>query len=204
MKSKDETIQKLTNDLSQLKNTFLKSENNDSSNIETILYHQGHEFDGIIKQLTLKARGNLHDKGIIEVTSNSINSNNHPKNLLTSDSKYYSAKNGVKNFWVLFNFKKFEIEISSYSIRSFDFPVGHIKNWVLEISNDGENFEEIDEHSNCEDLNQLLVTKTFSVKKNHFSRFVRFRHIGEFWSYKLQYFPGFNRIEFFGFLKAVQ
>ena len=70
------------------------------------------EFNGIIKYLTDKTGGNIHDNGTIEVTSNSIEGSNHPKNLLDT-CNYYGPEIKEANFWVCFDFKNMEIEITS-------------------------------------------------------------------------------------------
>ncbi|KAK8880655.1 positive regulation of cilium movement [Tritrichomonas musculus] len=166
-------------------------------------YNEGHEFEGIFNHLIFKTGGNIHDNGTIEVTTNSLYKPCHPRNLLElNNGKYYNAKSGEKNFWVCFDFKDKEIELSHYSIKSFDCDVAHIKNWVIEISNDCSNWEKIDEHSNCNDLNGRLISKTFKVKRNHFTRYCRFRHNGEFCEYQTNYYPGFSGIEFYGTLKT--
>ena len=46
-------------------------------------FTENNEFNGIIKYLTGKTGGNIHDNGTINVSSNSIYGNKgHPKNLL--------------------------------------------------------------------------------------------------------------------------
>ena len=153
--------------------------------------------------MTKKTGGNIHDNGTIEVTSNSIFKSNHPKKLLDFDkTNYYNAECGQTDFWICFDFKNIEIEIYSYSIKSFNANCCHLKNWVIEISNDQVNWEKIDEHLNCEDLNKSLITKTFQVNQNHFSRYCRLHHIGETSNYDSIRCPGFRCIEFYGKLKS--
>ena len=139
------------------------------------------------------------------MTSNSIYSeSDHPKNLLKFNNSDYLPKTGEKYFWVCFDFKNAEIEISNYTIKSYDSApdVGFIKNWVIEISNDGNTWKTIDTRTDCSDLKTSNSVKTFDVSKNFFARYCRFRHTGDFWGYAPGYVSGFKCIEFFGSLKS--
>lgn len=169
--------------------------------IKIFSYEKGKEFKGIINYLTKKTGGNIHDNHTIEITSNSIS--NHPKYLLDfNKNNCYMTQSSEKNAWICFDFKKMKIEISNYSIKSHSFDINstHIKNWIIEISDDGENWTKIDEHSNYDGLNGHYISKTFSVEPNEFSRFCRFRHTGEYYGYP-NWCLAFNSIEFYGRLK---
>ena len=74
---------------------------------------------------------------------------------------------------------------------------GFIKNWILEVSNDEKNWTEIDEHSNYDGLNGNNIIKTFNVKPNNFSRFVRIRQTGDYYGYP-NVFLVIKSIEFYG------
>ena len=77
-------------------------------------------FEGIIHYLTLKTNGNIHDNGTIEVTTNSIGNSKHPRYLLSDDPRNYLAKSGATDFWVCFDFKNIEFEISSYIAKKYN------------------------------------------------------------------------------------
>ena len=96
-----------------------------------------------------------------------------------------------------------EIEVTNYTIKSSHCSIGHLRSWVLEISNDNSNWKTIDEHKDDSSLNGPNLTRTFSTQKSKFSRYCRFRHTGEYWGYK----PSgtsieFNSLEFYGKLKT--
>lgn len=135
------------------------------------------------------------------MTSDSICSNDyHPKKLLDFNSKDdYAAVYCYEYPWICFDFKDMRIKISKYSIKSSKFSenTGHIKNWVIEISDDGKQWNEIDKHSNYSGLNGPNIIKTFNVIPNRFVRYCRFRHTGDFYTGNLE----FNSIEFYGLLK---
>lgn len=71
------------------------------------------EFIGIMRYLTDKAGGNIHDKGVIEITSNSYQGDgNHPKNLVDYQSinNMYASKD-QKDGHICFDFKDKQIQI---------------------------------------------------------------------------------------------
>lgn len=181
------------------------SKNENSFEIKKFEFNENKELDGIIKYLSDKTGGNPHDNGTIEVTSNSICSPScHPKNLLNSIKEDdYLPKSSELNAWVSFDFKNMEIQISKYSIKSSDFgqDYGHIKNWVIETSNNGKDWRKIDEHSDYSELNGPNLIKTFDVHSNRFSRYCRFRNTGEYWGIKEKWGIQFNSIEFYGSIK---
>lgn len=185
----------------KMKNESSKKEQQKS--ITTFVHQKGHEFSGIIASLTKIGGGNPHDKGLIEVTTNYYNSNSsyHPKNLLdfNNDNEFITYDSN-RDAWVCFDFKNREIEISNYTIKSStirDSNVGQIKNWVIEISSDGNDWTQIDQRLNNSELNGQGNFRTFDVSSNHFSRYCRFRHTGDYWGYP-NWCLIINSIEFYG------
>lgn len=74
-----------------------------------------------------------------------------------------------------------QIEISDYSVRAADSKktLGFMKNWFLEVSDDGVNWMTISEV-----LKGPNMASFFKVSEKKFSRFCRIRHTGEFWLYR--------------------
>ena len=186
------------------KSDNLKDRYKDKS-IKTFLHDTNNEFNGIFNYLTSKTGGNIHDNGTIEVTSNSIqyDASYHPKHLTClSQNNYFVNGSFSDEVWVCFDFKNMEIEITSYAIKSIQREKGcaHIKNWSIEISNDGEKWEKIDEHSNYAELNGPDIVKAFDVSPRIFARYCRFVHNNDYYG-NLDYNLGLNSIEFYGKLK---
>ena len=164
---------------------------------------KGQEFKGIINYLTEITGGNIHKNGTINLTSTEPTFNTTPEFLLDQTRDYHFNENDI----ICYDFKDMKIKISSYTIKSMDNPVGHIKNWVIEISDDNKSWTEIDSHSNDPTLNSPGKIATFDVKPNNFSRFCRFRHIGDYWQIKVGVVAGsirINSIEFYGQLKLLK
>lgn len=174
-------------------------------------YQEGKEFDGIMNYLTKETGGNIHDNGTIEITSNSINSDNisnHPKNLVDyQEDNLYCSKDAGEAI-ICFDFKDKMIQLTNYSIKSYNCGKNwsHLKNWVIEVSNNGNTWEEIDRHDDDKALNGENIIATFNITKpDGFYRFVRLRQTGPSWSkhstnHNLIVFPF---IEFYGKLKIL-
>ena len=75
-----------------------------------------HCFSGIIHHLTETCGGNVHDKGIVEVTASSA-------------SELDNLENYQQNSWLKYDFKEKKIHPTKYSIRS--------RHWAIEGSNSG-------------------------------------------------------------------
>ena len=176
-------------------------------------YQKGKEFDGIMHYLTYETGGNIHDNGTIEITSNSIADDNngfHPKYLVDYKCPtFYESKND-DDAYICFDFKDNQIKLLNYSIKSHKdgFNRGNLRNWVIEISNDSENWIEIDRHEDDPTLNRSNFIATFNIKqKVDFCRFVRLRQTGFSWhGYPNfgNYYIYFYFIEFFGIFRHPQ
>lgn len=155
------------------------------------------EFDGILSYLTKKTGGNIHDNGTIKITSNSIEGNNHPKNAVDYErNNIYHSKNQCDSYIVI-DFKDKSIQVSGYLIQSANEDSVHLKNWVIEVSENGRNWIEIDRQTNHSKLNGFNNKKLFYIKKPHrkFYKFLRLRETGESWN---QNYIGFTFIELYG------
>ena len=148
-------------------------------------YKKGREFEGIMCYLKRETGGNVHDNGTIEIKSSSIwSANFHPKNLVDyNKNNYYWSKNEQDAF-ILFDFKDREIQLKNYSIKSTSNPpnAAHIRNWKLEVSQDGELWTKVDEHNNDRTLRSQNAISTFNTKPTElFYRFIKLTQTGLSW-----------------------
>lgn len=207
-------------DTEEKKQMKLRYNNNGNDKYEGKIIHKehqsGNEFNGLLRYLSENSNGNIHDNGTVNITSNSIYDNNnicHPKNLVDYQnikSNYYYSKYDISDGYVCFDFKERRIQLSSYSIKTYlDGQNGrHLKNWVIEVSNDNTKWNTIDEHQNDSTLNGSRITATFNINKNsnnnnnnndkqsQFYRFIRLRQSGHNW--QNDYHMLFYCIEFYG------
>lgn len=171
-------------------------------------YDESKPLEGIIDYLTHEYEGNVHDKGIVNVTAKSVyhdsaGGNSQPKNVvdLGTDSEYYFQDNG-EEMWICYNFKSRRVIPTSYSVRSCrDNPGGcHLKSWVLEASNNGakNSWTEIDRHEDNYDLNSEFAIANFQIPRvpSECVKFIRLRQIGP--SHKGNYSVAFTSLEIFG------
>lgn len=186
------------------KQSKLAKEGRYEGNIIVLEYEEGKELNGIMRHLVNETGGNIHDNRTIEITSNSIYGDNYPKNLVdyqNEKNRYHSLDDGKA--FICFDFKDKTVNLTSYQIKSNWNSDGtyNPKNWVIEVSNDGKEFNEIDRHDNDLSLNKGSVISTYKIQKqsNNFYRFVRFRQTGES-TYAKSNYIWFVNIEFYGHL----
>lgn len=172
--------------------------------VQTFQFQPGNLFNGIIKHLTDITGGNIHRNGTIELTcEEKTSSDQPPENILDNNSKCFGARSGSQNYCIKFDFKSRLIEITGYAIKSYSFSSGHMKSWVLEMSKDGDKWEQIDQRQDDSSLNGSSRKSEFKIANpKGFSRYVRIRQTGEFWGYQSFISPGFSQIEFYGRLKT--
>lgn len=163
---------------------------------------EGHEFEGIMRYLTKKTGGNIHDNGTIQISCNSVRSSDFPRNLVDYENDNFYLSNNDEGIFLCFDFKDKKVQLSDYSLKSFNHQkngTGHLKSWVMEVSNDNENWEEVDRHSDDPTMNEPKKVATFKVSKklNGFYRFIRLRSTGYCWCPNTYYIYLYF-IEFFG------
>lgn len=212
--------QTLINDNQEIKRNIEKIDINTQSSITkinnalsngkyaiSIQYDKLKPFDGIINYFTQRKGGNVCDLGIINVTSKDYYSVYHPKYVvdLKSDS-VFESKN-TEDEWLCFDFGKNRIVPTSYTIKTYDDTIGwtsteavtgewNLKSWVIEVSNNGNNWIEIDRHENNYDLNHPNAFKNFTVNKKVECQYFRLRQIGP--NHKGYYYIVLKAFEIFG------
>jgi hypothetical protein len=126
--------------------------------------------EGIIHCLSERHGGNVHDKGIVTITSQSVWKDNPEfgaRNLadLTSGSQFCS-KDGPGQ-WICWDFPQKRVRLSHYTIRSQS-----LKSWVVEGSLDGEAWTELDRKTNSTDLYGGRLA-SFAISNSVECRFIR-------------------------------
>lgn len=163
-----------------------------------LLYESGKEFQGIVRHLTQKTGGNIHRNGTIEVCSNEYQSESEPWNLLDFDGNNYYCASSQWDVWICYDFKERKVKVTNYSINSIKQYTGHhLKSWVVEVSDDGNNWTQIDERKDCKKLNLTNLVATFDVKPNDYSRYVRLHNTAEPWGGNNLWF---SCLEFYGYI----
>jgi hypothetical protein len=125
--------------------------------------------EGIIAHLARKYGRNLHENGIVTVTTASPQTGDpmdSPENVLdlASTSAFYSAN--APGQWICFDFHEMKVTPTHYVIRSCctGFVNGNnLKSWVLEGSEDGESWVELDRRVKNRDLNAGGAIQAFAI-----------------------------------------
>jgi hypothetical protein len=134
-----------------------------------------------------KCGGDVHDKGLVEITASSVWNNNPrsaPGNAAGLESNSCFESKDTPDQWISWDFKALRIDPTHYSIRAsrwgscYFTQVGHLKSWAVEGSDDGASWTEIDRHENNSDFNSDLAVKTFAVSRSGSFRRIRLRQIG--------------------------
>lgn len=191
-KQTQEKLQQKENEISELKkiNQQIDQENKAQNNIndlnaiiKTFVYNPNDQFNGIISSFPISTR----EKDIlVDSSSKFVFGYGYPRNVL-KDGSFFKGSNDDDDFWLRFDFQNKLIEISSYTLYSTN-----IKNWNMEISNDGNTWEVIDYHS---DYTSSSVKTNFQVQKKKFVRFCRIHQTGPCSGNET---IRINRVEFFG------
>jgi hypothetical protein len=164
-------------------------------------YVEGYEFEGIIHALTAKCGGNVHEKGVVNITSSSVGCRESFK---VANHEWSFRWNGFwqsdneANSWICFDFKERRIALSHYTLKSGGSGDYHLVAWALEGSEDGANWTSLDAR-NTQELNGRYIVKIFGCSNKDSSklfRYLRLRQTAE--NSDGCHFMQLGGIEFFG------
>jgi hypothetical protein len=152
--------------------------------------------NGIICELTRKHCGNVHDKGIVLMTSKSV-SKGEVKNLVELASRSDFHSNDESGQWTMWEFRDSLIRPTHYTIRSSkdNYP----KSWSVEGSMDGECWTELDRRKNDSHLKEDLAVHSFEVRSPFECQFVRLTQTGK--NHNDSHILAFCSLEIFGGLE---
>jgi hypothetical protein len=149
-------------------------------------FHRASLLEGIIHYLNGRYGGNVHERGVVHVTASSecarIAPDGHDrssKNVVDFESHTDYCSQDSPNQWICLQFNLHHVTITHYSIRSFGHATfqAHPKSWVLEGSNDGKNWIELDRRTNDAQLNGQLMVVGYDVTNSALCCFIRLRQI---------------------------
>jgi hypothetical protein len=118
--------------------------------------------DGIIAYLTKKHGGNVHEKGIVRLTSKSVDDDPRSalKNLadLASTVRFWSKNEPDQ--WVCWDFQRMRVRPTHYTITGF-----YVRSWVLEGSNSGKSWTKLDRQTEIHDAEFGWFTASSRISK---------------------------------------
>ncbi|OHT10070.1 F5/8 type C domain containing protein [Tritrichomonas foetus] len=172
----DNICMRMKRDISQLENCehFL------NQRYQKFPFNPRDPMKGIFSYLTEKYNGNIHKNKIVVVTASS-EGGNKPFQVVNHKWCHYFFTKDEPNAWLCFDFGAQKVSLTDYTIKSAPYGPGacHMKNWVIEGSDDGKKWEVIDKRVNEMSLNAASVMKSFHVHRFPEYRFIRLRIIGE-------------------------
>jgi hypothetical protein len=141
-----------------------------SSRTVMLPYNESTPYNGIIASLTRCGGGNVHDRGLVNITTWRDNSSHPVKNVANlDDNSIYDAPGAwsTPNHWICFDFKSMEVTPTHYTIRSYGGGPNtwHLKSWEIRGSNDGKTWDTMDQRKDNMDLNNAYAEKTFTISK---------------------------------------
>jgi hypothetical protein len=167
--------------------------------VELCFLPEGNPLNGIISQIAREHVGNIHDLGIVTLTSKSQvdNPTYAIRNLVSLSDDWYFGSANEPGQWVCWDFHEMRVIPTSYTISG-----GFLKSWVIEGSIDGINWTLIDQRADNMTLFGLGSTASFTVRASPECRFVRLTQTAE--SNSGLDSLDFAGLEIFGTLKVVQ
>ncbi|KAK8898307.1 hypothetical protein M9Y10_000590 [Tritrichomonas musculus] len=164
-------------------------------------YKENEAVEGIFNYFQKKTNGKIEDE--INFTASSVCNNSYDPRYVASftDDKGFESNN-VPNSWICFDFKMNRVNLTHYTIRTYNMGPNnqHPKNWVIEGSNDLNDWEMIDEENNCPLLNGANIVHTFAVNNPiaEYFKYIRMRTTGKSW--QKDNFLAFKSFEIYGSL----
>jgi hypothetical protein len=126
--------------------------------------------EGIISYLTQEHSGNVHEKGIVTITSKSVGCDD-PAYALTNVANLTSGCHFISRTdpgqWVCWDFREMRVRPTHYSIYKW-----RLKSWVVEGSLDGKNWTEMDRKTDNQDFKDTWNTVSFALSPVE-CRFIR-------------------------------
>jgi hypothetical protein len=140
--------------------------------------------NGVIGGLRRFAGRNVHDEGIVEVTASSCHDESRfPPTILAyfpADAAFVSKDEPMS--WIGYHFNGgAKLRFRNYAVRSrFDgwANSNNLKDWVIEVSDDGENWTTVDTRVDNSDLNATNATKVFELATDAEGEYIRIRQTG--------------------------
>ena len=168
-------------------------------------YHDS-RLEGIIAYLTYEYDGNVHEKGVVRVSASSAWDDgegwySRPEFAADLGKGLGFRSADEEGNWICYDFKDRRVIPTSYSVRSMGDNYGeHLKSWVIEVSNDGSLWTEIDRRDNNYSLTNSYATVNFKIPKvpSEMFRFFRLRQTGK--NHRGSYEINITALEIFGTL----
>jgi hypothetical protein len=156
--------------------------------------NEANSLEGIISYLTREHGGNVHDKGIVTITSKSVHDDPSwaVRNVADLTSASWFCSRNEPGQWICWDFHEMRVRLTHYTVTT-----DWLKSWVVESSLDGEAWTEIDRKTDNVDFNRW-ETASFAVSKSAECGFIRLTQTGK--KHFGHDYLAIGAVEFFGTL----
>jgi hypothetical protein len=142
--------------------------------------------NGIIRYLQGSGVGNVYAQGLVDVTASSTDhtankGSNFPENVVDLETSACFTTGSAVTQWICLEFKRHHVKVSHYSIRTLGGQPGddHLKSWVVDGSQDGQNWIDLDQRCDNDQLNGSHAVASFEVTRSALCRYIRIRQVGK-------------------------
>jgi hypothetical protein len=138
-------------------------------------------WSGLICYLRERCGGNVHEKGIVDITCSSRDYHQCWEIVNYDWNSYFYTANSA-NSWIQFDFKDRSVSLSHYALKSDGQNCHHLLQWQLSGSNNGNEWTIVDER-NTQELNGNYVTKMYHCSAtssvSQYYRYIRLTQTGK-------------------------
>jgi hypothetical protein len=143
--------------------------------VDVITYGSA-KWSGILRHLKQICGGNVHQNGIVMITSSGDGSSCCYQ---VADEGWNGSwwSSGIQNSWISFDFKDRSVSPTHYTINSGNSGY-YLRNWDLEGSNDNSTWQQLDQQNGTSVLNGVSQIHTFTIPESSnlpFFRYIRLR-----------------------------
>jgi hypothetical protein len=171
--------------------------------VKEIHYEGVAPLKGILYELREIHGGNVHEKGIVAITSSGDYYNDYKPQRVADPVQpegHGWSSSRLPNSWICFDFGNHRLTVSSYTLRSDPLFSGrrdwHPLKWVIEGSDDGRDWTVIDKKDTHEMVGKGVIRNFMCPNNGQSFRMVRLRQTGPN-SYGSDFLV-VSRVEFFG------
>jgi hypothetical protein len=127
----------------------------------------------MISYLTTKHGGNVHEKGIVTLTSKSVGKESVQTVADFREGGLPFKSENEPGQWICWDFHEIRVHPTHYTIHG-----NYLKSWILEGSVNGEAWTPLDEKRSSQDLN-ARDSASFAVANSRYCRFIRLTQTGK-------------------------
>jgi hypothetical protein len=136
---------------------------------------------GLISHLSELCGGNVHEKGLVNITCSSTQKNQCWE-IVNYGWTGYIVTDSRPNSWIQFDFKDRVVSLTHYALKSHSGCVNFFVQWILQGSVDGNTWSVLDAQ-NTQNLNGTSLTKIFPCSVNssvrRLYRYIRLTQTGK-------------------------